>query len=696
MYAADGGVSSAGEWQALVESILVPVYAEKYRLSACTQRKMQDEYVRPHKYYRRVKPVDEASVEDEAYRYSAFADTLALYEKCYQQSHGLAVHDDCGSEKRASMLRAIAVEIANAATDAINAWVRLELNKKYLLASQLLFDCVKLDQRYDKECTLSTATLQALCRADLLPRYLRPVCVDLFEKVDRATMSLPEPLTEMLFALLYQGKCYEQIAYMASDLSAQVMNAELARFALCSIRNEQRRQLLESTIHKAKPRKHEHLHDAEARGTWAQEQSPFGRDARRVLWKLEQRGRQLVSPAHLAKLLEIDMASEAGLPRGIDVFLREFERLDVSPDVHALTLIINTYVERGSHAYACRIYEQMCTGAIVVAQENGEALPRVVSVPQPNGVTLRTIAKVWCAEGDYDRVVGVLESMRQERGMSGAQQLVTRLVASMVDSRNLDAADSVWTKYGCDYMPFAPRHGCKALPRINRRALEKLIIGHSYAGNVDRAISLLQVACSRERPVTGHLLAKTPYLVDLLNTVLRECLNRQHTANDRTLLRRDLNVLNMGIECGVQFNVATYNLLFASLSRAAHAQDTAAFEEEEKEEEEVADSEMIFPASSVTRGEIARVMQRLYRQMLDGNVAPDDTSFVHLVPMWMYVGRSLLAATHWRLAVEGKPPHKAERLRVHVVRQARRWRLSDKALSDLLDSSACDRQTGFA
>ncbi|KAJ2401403.1 hypothetical protein GGI23_001421 [Coemansia sp. RSA 2559] len=644
---------------------------------------MQDEYVRPHKYYRRVWPVNEESVEDGTYRYSAFADTLALYGQCYEQSRGLGVYDASGSEQRASRLRAVAVEIANAATVAVSAWVRLEFNKKHLLASQLLFDCVELDQRYDKGYTLSTAALQALCRADLLPRYLRPVCMDLFEKIDLAAMRLPEPLAEWLFALFYQGKCYEQIAYVASELSAQEMNAELARFALCSLRNEQRQQLLESTIYKAKPRKHEHLHNREARSSWAQQQSPFSRDARRVLWKLEQRGRQLVSPAHLVKLLEIDIASEAGLPRGIDVLLREFARLGVSPDVHALTLIINMYIEHGSHAYACRIYEQMCSGAIIVAQENGEALPRVVSVPQPNGVTLLTVAKVWCAEGDYDRVVGVLESMRQQCGMSGAQQLVTRLVASMVDSRELDAAESVWSKYGCDYTPFAPRHGCKALQRINRRALAKLIIGHSHAGNVDRAISLLQVACSRERPVASHLSTKTPYLADLLNTVLRECLRRTHTAKDHPLLRRDLNVLNMCIGCGVRFNVATYNLLFAGLSRAAHAQDTAALEEEKE-----ADGEMVLPASSVTRAEIASAMQRLYRRMLDENIAPDDTSFVHLVPMWMYVGRSLLAATHWRLAVEGRPPHKVERLRVHVVRQARRWRLSDKALLALLYSRA--------
>ncbi|KAJ1772525.1 hypothetical protein IW140_001699 [Coemansia sp. RSA 1813] len=503
--------------------------------------------------------------------------------------------------------------------------------------------------------------------------------MNLFEKIDSAAMYFPEMLAEVLFALFYQGKCFEQITHMAKGLNIQAINAEIARWVLCSIRNKQKQRLQECNIYKPQPRKHGCLPDADAKNYWTQNQSQYSRDARWVLWQLEQRNRQFVSPAHLTKLLDIDIASGMGLPRGIDVLLRDFTRLDISPDVKALTLIINTYIENGDYAYACRIYEHMCSGKILVAQDNGNILPKTIPVPQPNNITLLTIAKVWCAEGDYDRVIDVLESMRQ-RGMSDSQQLVTRLVACMVDSRELDAAESVWTKYGCDYKPFTPKHGCKTLLRVNRRALAKLIIGHTHAGNVDRAISLLQVACNRERHVVGldhhhSLSAETPYLTDLLNTVLRECLGRQHTTKGHhsLLLRRDLSVLDIGIRCSVRFNVATYNVLLSSLSRAAYITKDSTPEEAENQE-----------ISDVTRKEIASIMQRLYWRMLDEGIAPDDTSFVHLVPMWVYMNKSPLAVTHWRMLMEGKPPHKAERLRAHVVRQAKRWRLSVKTLSSLL------------
>ncbi|KAJ2558844.1 hypothetical protein EV175_000603 [Coemansia sp. RSA 1933] len=646
--------SDGGEWQALAESVLVPVYAERFRISAHAQDNKATHYVRPHKHHRSVRPMAEMSGEQKTnstYRYNAFEDTLALYRKCHQHMRALALHgDDDG--RRASRLQAIAAEIAAVVAVAVQSWARVETQQP--LAAHLLLDCIEIDQDHnDRACTLSATTFWALCRAGLLQRHLGPVCVDLCSRIDRSLVHLSEPLVEPLFALLFQGRCFGQIAAMARDLSPQTINGEIARFALCAIRNDQRQQFQQTSA-----RTHKRLRNTQASGGWMQqEQSIHTQDAWHVLRQLERRSRQLVTAAHLAKLLDIDVAARAGLPRGIDVALREFARLGVGPDVHALTLLINMYVERGSHADACRIYEHMCAGTMVVAQETGDPAPRAIAVPQPNDVTRLTIAKMWCAEGAYDRVLGVVESMRQ--GLD-PQRLVTRLVASMVDSGELDAAEAVWLKHGCDYA-----HGKSSLLRINRRALAKLIIGYSRAGNIDRAIVLLRVACSSESS-TSAMAAETPHMTDLLNAVLRECLSQP-------LLRRDLDVVALGIRTGVRFNVATYNVLFASLSRAAHAQSY------------VAPSGSDTPA--VTRDEIAGAMQRLYRRMLDEGLAPDDISFVHLLPMWMYVDDQQLVATHWRLLVQGKPPHKTARLREHVVHQARRWGISANVLANLLDAS---------
>ncbi|KAJ2513066.1 hypothetical protein GGI11_004532 [Coemansia sp. RSA 2049] len=661
MEARNGSSKLTGSrWQqTLAELILVPIYTERFRLEARARKKKTTYYVRPHGSRRQRRPHDEISEESGTYRYEAFHDTLTRYAQYLAEDKSGAMED--------TSLRAIAGEIARIGVVAIGEWVRLD-HQHQQQASQLLLSCMEIDRRHDEAYALTTEMLQAVGKAELRQRHLYPVCIGLVgEEADgvAAEAWLSESANQALFELLYQGRCFAQIRRMAGSLGARKINAEIARLALCSIRNEQRREAEEPSARRRQKKRRQALYHSNSE--WRRgHHSQHGVEARRVLWRLEQRGRHLVSAAHVTKVLEIAIAADAGPPRGMEALLGDFERLGIDPDVQALTLIINTYIERGAPAQACRIYEQMQAGEMPVATGDGRPAPRVVSLPQPNDVTLQTVAKAWCALGDYSRAIDVLETLRQREAAPGSQALVTRLVAWLADAGDLDAAETLWARHGLDYTPFATSRRYKHA-RINRRALARLVVGHAHAGNLDRAISLLQIACDHERPVPSscdaHTPAATRYLTDLVNAVLRACLDSSamdSNPGDRAqLLRRGVDVVRMATRSGAQLNAATYNLLLAGLSRAAqHLQ-------------------------SAEHAEIAAAMQQLYDRMLSEHIVPDDASLVHLVPMWASVGRSSVAASHWRTLVAGKPPHKIARLRVHVVQQARRWNLSTSALLDI-------------
>ncbi|KAJ2654473.1 hypothetical protein IWW48_006081 [Coemansia sp. RSA 1200] len=645
--------------QTLAESILVPIYTERFRLEARVRKKKAAYYVRPHGNRRQRRPHDEISEESGTYQYEAFHNTLTRYAQYLAENKSGAMED--------TPLRAIAGEITRIGVMAIDEWVRLD-HQHQQYASQLLLSCMKIDRRHDEAYALTTEMLQTVGKAELLPRHLYPMCIGMVgEEADgvAAEAWLPETATQALFALLYQGRCFAQIIHMVGSLGAREMNAEIARLALCSIRNEQRREAEELSARRRQSKRRQASYHSDSE--WRRGQhSQHSVEAQRVLRQLEQRGRHLVSATHVTKVLEIAIAADTGPPRGMEALLGDFERLGIDPDVQALTLVINTYIERGAPAQACRIYEQMQAGEMPVATGDGRPAPRVVSVPQPNDVTLLTVAKAWCTLGDYSRAIDVLETLRQRGAAPGSQALVTRLVAWLADAGDLDAAEALWTRHGLDYTPFAATRWCKHA-RINRRALARLVVGHARVGNLDRAISLLQIACDHERPVPSsydtHTPVATRYLTDLVNAVLRACLGssaKDSNPSDRAqLLRRGVDVVGIATHSGAQLNAATYNLLLAGLSRAAqHLQ-------------------------SAVHAEIAAAMQQLYDRMLSEHIVPDDASLVHLVPMWVSVGSPSLAASHWRMLVAGKPSHKIARLRVHVVQQARRWNLPASALLDI-------------
>ncbi|KAJ2879246.1 hypothetical protein IWW38_006153, partial [Coemansia aciculifera] len=174
-----------------------------------------------------------------------------------------------------------------------------------------------------------------------------------------------------LLARLYERKQYTCIIERARTLSA--VTPDIVRVALSSIRKQQQRSsALADSFH-----------------------CPLLQLARGVVSRLD---RQLVTAAHLCKLLEIHVSSmmpAAPLPRQIHPWLSAFTYYGVEPSVHAFAILMNAYLQSGDTEYALWIYRGMERGELTVAA-TGFLRAETLRMPPPNAVAVATAAAAWC------------------------------------------------------------------------------------------------------------------------------------------------------------------------------------------------------------------------------------------------------------------------------------------------------------
>ncbi|KAJ1993838.1 hypothetical protein GGI26_002629 [Coemansia sp. RSA 1358] len=675
-----------------LDSILVPIFREVYRLDALLQDKEDLFSIKRHMHIKRKRQLDS---KNGVFEHQAFDETLSLYAVFARfyfapqtAQNKLASRTTRGTVELPQYtrpLKHVITEIAKTVAMAINGWARMEQHRSLL--SRFLLKIVDIDRRYDDAYRLSTATMKGIVDTGLPARYLVSACKDVFEQLSTRVDALPESFIEALFALFSHANCFRQIMLMAKELT--IVNPEIARQALCAIRNEQTRVQCSRHMYTSKSQHIGFGTNAgcvfrRPRNDWVSAKSHYSKSARRILLLLEQCGKQIVTSAYVAKLLEIDMAAldkSLVLPRTLSAFLRDFAYFGVHPDVTAMTIIINSYIEHGDSAFALWIFEQMESGKVDIGHGNGTS--ETIAISRPNDITVSTIAKAWCTNSNLTQIASLFDTMtRQKKPIS--QRLVTSVVSNMVDLGKFNEAEETWSKYGCAYIPY--RSSTYEMPRINRRALAKLVIGYARVGNVDRAIRLLEMACDSERLATEDPAAGTSYLTGLLNIVLHECLSSKQDANgdvsltDNTsissdpLVRRDLHVIRMGLRCGgVRFNVTTYNMILARLSQASRALSHNTY------------SPFAMTDTDAERKKIIDAMQRLYERMLNDRILPNFSSLFHLIPMWVYIGNTTLALAHWNMYIKDKSPNKIKELKRHVVNQAKRWDIADGVIFDLLD-----------
>ncbi|KAJ2776034.1 hypothetical protein H4R18_005900 [Coemansia javaensis] len=237
-------------------------------------------------------------------------------------------------------------------------------------------------------------------------------------------------------------------------------------------------------------------------------------------------------------------------------------------------------------------------------------------------------------------------------GRTPPASLVACAVAWAVDWGSMADAERLWRDYGC------------AAPRANAKALAKLVQGYARAGCVDKAVAFLHTACAlHDAPGDAP-----HYLTGLLNAVLRCAVRDQSAASGWSAVRRDLDLLRLAERHAIPLDAATHNVLLAALSRAAHAH--------------IANAPLL--------AAVARAMDALYARMRRHGVAPDDSTVVHLLPLWVFSGRVDAAQALWRECVAARPRHKALQISTHVLAQARRWGVADQVRTWILSLQPLD------
>ncbi|KAJ2449209.1 hypothetical protein GGF42_004851, partial [Coemansia sp. RSA 2424] len=366
--------------------------------------------------------------------------------------------------------------------------------------------------------------------------------------------------------------------------------------------------------------------------------------AHRLVDLLAQQDRQLVTAAHLSKLLEISVSSSlhasSRLPRQVHPWLSAYTRYGVEPSVHAFAILMHAYLRSGDTEYALWIYGGMERGELAVPGADGRA--SAMRVPPPNAVATATVAQAWCQLRQWPRVHAALDRV-VEVAPGDAQRLVTRAVSTLVDDGHVDAAEALWLKYGAP----ATTAGCA----LNDRALAKLVLGYTRAGRTEKATAYFRAACDHASQAAAT--APRTYLTGLLNAVLRCALDdRGSTLDDQEPVRPELEVLRIATRHGIKFDGDTYGVLISRLSRVAgHHELTEC---------------------------VARAMHGLYTRMCDDHIPIDDMALSHLAPMWVYLDQSPLVTVFWRMHTRDRPARKIAQIRRHIMHQAAHWGLVER------------------
>ncbi|KAJ2711645.1 hypothetical protein H4R19_003148 [Coemansia spiralis] len=418
---------------------------------------------------------------------------------------------------------------------------------------------------------------------------------------------------------MFRRRCYREASLWAQHLSSSNIDGSVAGLVLRALREQQRAAALPPAQRRRDMSIHMYFALVDA--------CEVNLQAQRVLRLLRRNSAGSVTEGLLAKALEIELASvppEWRLPRTPDLLLREFRRCRIDPGTRSLLMVAGAYRTRGDPDFAQLVLAPIAANPLEASHDDA------------------SIGAVAACHA--------LDEMRA-RGQRPPAPLVTSAVAWMVDAERVTDAERLWRDHGCQCAVAADR-------RPNVRALAKLILGYTQTGSVEKATAFFHDICAYEAAGAGT--DSSAYLTGLLSAVLRSA-TRDIAAGGPAPARYDLLVLRIAEGFQVPFDAATYNVLFAGLSREAHVHLSAAH---------------AAPPSQLDK--IAQVMHRLYRHMAEHNVAPDDVTATHLLPLWVVLGRIDLARALWEQYMGGRSPRTADQLRGHVLNQARRWGVADR------------------
>ncbi|KAJ2447962.1 hypothetical protein EV183_005664 [Coemansia sp. RSA 2336] len=517
-------------------------------------------------------------------------------------------------------------------------------------AVDLLAGLVNFDRECDPGYLLSTATIL------VLPHYLKDTAANsLFEELSPLILKspLPERFIAVLFRSMYRARCYREIAMCESYLTADNMSSSLAVTILYSI---MRQQSIEQP-----PPPNSKL-ERKAPLLWksiADNSSLYYKRAKRIVGMLVLQDKRVLGDIHLNALLNIELQSISEvwrIPREIGVWLRWFKQYRVEPSVLTYTAIIGAYCKHGDPTHAWYLFQRMVDGHMRVVYPDGTHA--VLQLPLPNQATLNVAVQLWM-QGHATEDINQLLTRSKHTWNRSSQQLITHTLSLHVDRNEVSKAEDIWINYGCHCAQTASHKR-----PFNYRALTKLVLGYAQNGNIEKAIAFFYTLCkylqrvpeSRDEAIAKHMTIA-------YNAIVRCSLqaNVSWMLQSKAKHRRGIDVLLLELAKNVDFDVTTYNVLFARYSRIARA---AALQ----------------PDSLLELNRIAQSMNSLYQQMCHEGIMPDVTTIVHLVPLWLYMDREDLALNQWiMLNHSGRSKQSLAELKGHILAQSQNWDVVAKA-----------------
>ncbi|KAJ1876951.1 hypothetical protein H4R99_005416 [Coemansia sp. RSA 1722] len=531
----------------------------------------------------------------------------------------------------------------------INAYLT---DNRYILAVDVLADLLQKDIFGSSEYMQTSAVVRQLTklfRNDDNGR-LSSVCLEAIGRNRSFLSFLTQAKIGSFVRELYCAYCYDCVVYLGEHMTADNVGAKSARTVLMAVRKQQvgKQQKMHSFGQIKRKRQIMNVEE------YLAGQCQYRVVAQHMIRLLA--GRGTLNSGHLGKQLEIDLSSvdpQAILPHNLLLWLRGFRKHKIRPDISAMTVIINMYLQHGDSAFATWIYRQMVRGSVLVTQQDYSV--ERVDVPTPNAVTEALLADVWIKHGDFDPVIRLLSQLKQKQNRAAAaedkqpsgvlERLVTRTVAGLVDRGRIDEAEAIWKRYG-------QQGDTQKSPNI--RALVKLSLGHIRASNLNRAFELFQDACqsiSRDDVATGHIcmLHFTSLFNSLLHALLRHSPRQKHTE----LVHACFSAAK---RYGVPFNTTTYNIMLARLARIARTDGGG------------------------RRKLAAEATAKLYKHMVDHDVGVDDMTLCHLVPAWMAVGQEELVRINLEWHISGRNKAKIGQLKRHLHHHLEHWGLDEAAI----------------
>ncbi|KAJ2652976.1 hypothetical protein IW137_000075 [Coemansia sp. RSA 1287] len=499
------------------------------------------------------------------------------------------------------------------------------INQDLDQGSRILIRVVNADCLYDPGHVLSSYVVRELAQVldthatDRVFSALYPIVSGRFDQLASSFLCA-------VFTILWKNRCFAEQTIWEQCLTRRCVDTHVAVAVLCAIREQQKASLghIRTTV-------------KERRRAWSARKSDVGVfvvRARRVVWMLEQRDIMAVSDGHLTQLLAIELRAVPvthWLPHP-DVWLKRFYRHNVEPTQCTYALLANAYMRHGDFQTAERLVRRM--------ERDGNAgtwSDHMLKDVRSDQTMQKVVAKMWASQSPIRDLFNVLEDARAYCG-SVEPHLLTFAVSRAVDARDMQTAEQLWIGFGC---------ACAT--KKNVRALAKLILGYAQSGHIEKATAFF------------HTLAACPdteartCVTGVFNAVLRCSISSDSRSSDSLLLndrmRPDLRLLDMARNLCVVFDVTTYNILLAQLSRAAST---------------------CTPCDSQLHA-LAQTAHTLFTHMTRANIRADDTTICHILPVCVYLQNTKHAMDLWQSCVRARPRHTVHQLRRHVLVQANAW-----------------------